>query len=309
MNLSEAVPFNPQDVAIITTTQYPDWKPDIDPVANESKVRGDLALQMLDAGRELGSPLLVVDSELSSPEFGAALLERGIPVRLRTTKTLSGQRREAIAIAGKSPAEVILLNDPEKISVVTDGLEACSKPILDGNADIVIPSRDRLLFEATYPALQVIYERQQNEMINRALRMKGIMKPEHPDFDWLIGVRFMANRPEVTDLFMDEYRYKDSVREKEGVAKLLNPEMWPNGQYIPVIAALKKGLKVVGVRIPYKHPARQTEFENANEKVFKQKREDQVRNIVVGSVQGAEYQNDQDREPSQRRSIIERVVR
>lgn len=283
----EKAPFSPQEVGIVTTTQYPEWAANIEPLANESKVRGDLALKMLDEGLRLGAQLLVVDSELSSPEFQFQIISRQIPLIPRTINTLSGQRRDAISEIRKNTSiKAILMNDPEKVSLVTDGLERCVQPILDGEADIVIPQRDRKLFVETYPAPQVIYEREQNEIINRGLRQMGIMKPEHPDFDWLIGARFLANKPEVTNLFLDEYQYAAHALQKEGVAGLLNPEMWPNGQYIPVIAALVKGMRVKSIWVPYKHPQTQTNFENAQESEFTAKRQRQVKNIVVGSIQG-----------------------
>lgn len=280
---------NLERVGIVTTTQYPGWSRDGDPMGNVDKVRGDLALQMLEVSQERGAKLLVVTSELDSSEFRNELVRRGIPTRERTIPTLSGQRRDVVRAIRGEDVDVILLNDPEKIAVVRRGLESCVAPIMGGEADIVIPKRDEALFEDTYPAPQVKYERKQNRIINNALRKAGLLKPEDEDLDWLIGVRFMRNTPEVTDLFLDEYRYQEHIASRSELARLLNPEMWPNGQYIPVIAALAHRLRVKSVTIPYVHPESQTEFENRNEGEFTEKRRIQTKNIVVGCVQAIHY--------------------
>ena len=284
---------NPEQIGIVTTTKYPNWDRDIDPMSNVDKVRGDLSLLMLHESQMKGAKILVVDSDVSSQAFKDQLENMGIPWKKEERKTMSGARREAIDAMRRESVRVIVLNDPEKVSVIKDGLELCSEPILDGTADIVIPRRDPA-FLSSYPSVQMKYEQDQNKYINKYLRELGLMKDSDPDFDWLVGVRFLSNKSEVTDLFMDEYRYKkDSLKQES--EDLLNPELWPNGQYIPVIAALKRGLRVKSVTIPYVHPATQTTFENIHGEEFTKKRKDQVKNVVVGCVQAARYFADKDK--------------
>ncbi len=296
-------------IGIATTTFYREWFPGEvdyltikDPRIRTDKVRGDLAIQMLTEAHSRGFQLIVVDGG-SSPEFQDALRNLGIPMQQeekdeQKKTTMSGSRRQAMREVSKlEGVEVIAWTEPEKISFVKDILPEVAKPILVGEADIVIPKRDTESF-ATYPDYQAAYEQRANELWNEILRRHP---PEHPllsqgdeDLDMWFGPRLIRKGKDakILELFMQRHNYyripnlsdtDTNEQQQREFDQIYNPELWPDATFLPVIEALHAGLRVKSVLVHYEHPQAQTASEQDSED-FRRKRDIQYKNIVIATM-------------------------
>jgi hypothetical protein len=242
-------------VSVATATRYPKWYAGLDVDGSVDKLRGDLALRTTAIAAELGRRTVVVDDG-SSPAFVEAL--HGVDnttVAEQVNPGMSIGRQEAFKIAADDEgAKVICWTEPEKVSLVSDGMLGPARAILSGAADIVIPARDAAGFDS-YPAVQSDFEQKSNHLFNGILRRHGLYPDDAPDLDMWIGPRFFRNTPELLDLFTRNYEFKG-----KGLNRLPKDSvgLWPNALFLPVIAALKDGYKVASVPIDYRHPAEQT---------------------------------------------------
>lgn len=269
---------NPESIVVVTAIFYPRWyegeprKP-----LTADKVRGDLTIKTLVAARNQGFQLALVDGG-SSEEFRKTLNGLGITFQMQREKGPAGPaRRQALEFAQNlRGARVLCQTEPEKVSVIFDCLGLASIPILEDEADIVIPRRDEASF-STYPEYQAKSEKRANRLYNKILRAHGLLGKNDPDLDFWFGLRVFANKPEVVKLFREQYEFR---RTPTALHKIVKPDAYSNVIFFPIVAALDKGLRVKTVEVPYRHPPEQTEFEKENLE-FNRKRDIQRRAIVT----------------------------
>lgn len=275
---SAEILFNPKSIAIVTGTLYPTWyrgapkKP-----LTTDKVRGDIALQSAKSAREQDFNFIAIDGG-SSEAFVNALRETDIVIDFQKEKGGQGPaRREGLEKAeGLGGVKVICLTEPEKEPIIPDCVRIASLPILRGEADIVMPKRDPASF-LTYPKIQAEQEQRSNDLYNRLLRSRGLLKASDPDLDFWFGVRILANRPEITEIFKKVYQFDKN----EGMLhKKINVEMYSNVLFFPIVEALYRSLRVASVPVSYTHPFIQTGFEEGKWE-FDSKRLVQRRTIVT----------------------------
>lgn len=251
--------FNPRSIAIVTGTFYPTWyEGDAKDPLSADKLRGDLALLSFASSQKKNYNLFVVDGG-SSDEFKKALDRNQIAYEMQKQGGGYGPaRRQGLTLAESiAGVRVICQTEPEKISIVSDCIEIASLPILKNEADIVLPKRDAESL-STYPVLQAEQEQKANKLYNKILRSRGLLKENDPDLDFWVGVRLIANKPEVTELFKKIYQFKKGTT---AIDANVNVEMYSNPLYFPVVEALYRGLRVRTVPVLYRHPLIQTEFE------------------------------------------------
>lgn len=277
-NESSEFLFNPRSIAIVTGTFYPTWyEGQVKETLSSDKLRGDLALLCFASSQNRNYNLFVVDGG-SSDEFKKALERNHITYEMQ--KQGGGQgpaRRQGLSLA-ESIAEVRIIcqTEPEKVSLVTDCVEIASLPILENDADIVLPTRSSQSF-STYPQHQVEQEQKANALYNKILRSHGLLKENGPDLDFWFGPKFLANKPEVTELFKKIYQFKKGIT---AIDAKVNVEMYSNPLLFPVVTALHKGLRVKSIEVPYRHPQAQTTFEEGNPS-FDMRRDRQRRTITT----------------------------
>lgn len=272
--------INPHEVGIASTTFYPAWYPgEAGNNPSADKIRGDIALTTFGEAHGQGYQAVVVDGG-SSPEFREALGKTGVAIESEKQRGMSASRRQAFeSVSALDDVSIICWTEPEKISIVRDCMPYAVRPIVDGEADIVVPGRDKEAL-ATYPAYQVEFETTSNRIWNNILRRHGLLPQDAPDLDAWIGPRLFRNDPEIAKLFETKYEY---VADTQSGLKKDTPELWPNALFLPLVAALKQGYRVIGVDVPYRHPAEQTDLERDNE-AFRQKRAFQQATILKTTV-------------------------
>jgi hypothetical protein len=277
--------INPHEVGIASTTFYPGWYPsEAGENPSADKVRGDIALATFSEAHGKGYQTVIVDGG-SSSGFLDALGETGVAIEAERDRGMSASRRQAFeAVSSLEGVNVICWTEPEKVSIVKDCIPYALQPILSGEADIVVPRRDDESF-ATYPDYQVEFETTSNHLWNNILRRHGLLPEDAQDLDAWIGPRFFKNDPDIVKLFVDKYEF---IYDVQSGLKKDAPELWPNALFLPIVAALKQGYRVVGVNVPYRHPAEQTAFEQDND-TFRQKRAYQQENILKTTVHFVRY--------------------
>ena len=276
--------FNPQSLAISTAVHYPKWYPneinydDNDEKRLSDKVRGDLALEMIQKAKNKGYQVIVVDSE-SSSVFTQRLKELEIKRLFGEKRGMSTQRqlgfKEASTIA---TVKYLCWMEPEKISLI-DYLPDLVRPILDGKADVVVPKRREKEFRETYPNYQVNFEKQSNQLWNNMLRKFDILPKDAENLDVFFGPKIFRNTPKVREVFLAEYVYQENPELTPLSNKAYRPDQYSNAIMFPIIVALFQKLRVVGIEIPYKHPEQQTKIES-NSDIYRKRRADQQREII-----------------------------
>lgn len=280
------------EIGVATATFYPTWEKisNVSSDASVDQVRGDLALETIHAAIENGYQLAVVDGG-SSPDFIEMLGLMGVTVEAERERGMSASRRQAFEIVqGMDGVEVICWTEPEKLAIARDCIDEAAKPILDGVADIVVPKRGAEAF-ATYPDYQVEFEMTSNHLWNDILKRHHLLLEDAEELDAWIGPRLFKNDPEVVDLFMGKYEYVSDIQ--SGLKKDA-PELWPNAIFLPLVAALHKGYRVMSVDVPYRHPASQTANEQ-DSKTFRAKRAIQQENILKTTIHFIRHLEDSSR--------------
>jgi hypothetical protein len=278
--LEHEASLHPQAIGIATTTFYPKWFPGEagdNPISD--KVRGDLALQTIHQAASQGFQVEVVDGG-SSSVFLESIAAPGVIIEVEQEKGMSASRRQSFeAISAREGVAIICWTEPEKVSIVRDCVDLAVQPIIDGKADIVVPTRDKKAF-STYPEYQVEFETTSNKIWNNILRRHNLLAPGAEDLDAWIGPRLFKNDPAIVRLFTDKYRF---ITEKQSGIEKEAPELWPNAIFLPIIAALKQGYRVQGVPVSYVHPSEQTNNERDSEE-FREKRRRQQEVILKSTV-------------------------
>lgn len=245
-------------------TSYPKWyRGRLKSIKHTQKVRGDLALEFVEKASLAGYNVVVSDGK-STKTFRRDL--EAIPgaiILKRKTKTSGEGKRTAIDRLSKIPGvEVIVLTEPEKVSILTHCLEQITSPILHDKADIVIPKREDGLFKATYPKYMYDSEREGNSIYNEALRANDLLPEELLTMDTFFGPRVFRNNPQIVQIVKRKYHFSGvSLLEK-----LYDPDIYSNVQFFPILNALKKKLRVVSVEVPFRYPHLQKENEDVGQR-------------------------------------------
>lgn len=266
-------------VVVASSTFYKNWYPgELKSLTDTDKLRGDLAMEALGKTAANGYRVIDVDGG-SSQDFIKELSLTGVRIANQEEPGYSASRRQGNILAAEQNPKAIFSVEPEKPSLM-DYISDLAQPILDGKADIVFACRDEKAF-STYPPVQSEFEQKSNKLVNEILRKHGLLSESTPDLDWWMGARMFKNDPEVLDLFQKKYDFR---KFNSAIDSTINLELWPNSLYLPVIAALAKGLRVVSVPVNYVHPLIQTESE-LGVKTFDRKREIQFKGIIIAMIE------------------------
>lgn len=279
--MSNITSFEPSSVAIVATTSYPKWyQGKLRSIKHTDKIRGDLALEMAKITQHLGYKIVI--SDWGSPKtFRKQLnsISGVVLIRRRSEKRSPGKRAALKKASRLADLKVIVLTEPEKVSLVKKCIPAIVEPILKGEADIVVPKRDGRLFKETYPSYQYESETEGNNTYNEELKSHKLIDLDD-NFDMFFGPRVLANIKPVVSLFMKRYRF--------GIAHSLfrkwyfDAEGLSNTIFFPIVTALKKGFKVKSIEVPFKYPALQKQNEDRGLRdLFIEKRKTQRIGLII----------------------------
>jgi len=271
-------------IALVGSTYFPKWyKGKLKSLVHTDKIRGDIALQTMLKAKELGIWAVVCDGG-STKTFLKELSLTNNPklkvIRLATSKRSPNKRRAIFTAAQNPDVKVIILTELEKLSLIADCLSKIVNPILEGNADVVIPRREDALFKKSYPLYMYDSEVEGNTLYNEELRSHELWGMNEDDLDVFFGPRVFRNNRE---LLLSLFRMYRAKRVKSLLHQFVfDLEEYSNAQFFPVVQALKKGKKVVGVTIPFEYPRLQKENElKGNLDYFIEKRKFQKLTIIV----------------------------
>lgn len=274
--------FSPACVAFAAITYYPKWYSGrLRSIKHTDKVRGDLAVEFCKKARESGYHVVIVDGKSTSTFVKAIKAIPGVRLVRRRAIKRSPNKRQALKLASEIPGvKVIIQTEAEKVSIVTDCVDLMAEPILRNDADIVVPKRKRELFESTYPGYMYDSESEGNKLYNEGLRAYGLLTSAHDDLDLFFGPRAIKNDLKVLSLYMK--RYHIDTHNLSFPSTYFDLEELSNAQFFPIILALKKKMKVVGVMVPFSYPKLQKENEEKGEReLFLEKRKAQRLSLIV----------------------------
>lgn len=274
--------INPKFIAIVVTTFYPLWyRGKLRSIKHTDKIRGDLALEFIQTSRKLGYQIVVSDGQ-SSKTFRKELKKiPGIILIKRRSPKRSPSKRQAILKAAKLPGvKVIVLTEAEKVSLVSDCLLQIVEPILKEEAEIVVPKRNDELFRQSYPDYQYESEVEGNKTYNEELVSHKLLDIGDDSLDMFFGPRVLANKKNVLSLFMRRYHF--SIVDVSFPKWYFDADEFSNVNYFPVVAALKKGMKVKSVEVNFRYPDLQKQNEEkGSREVFLEKRKAQRIGLIV----------------------------
>ncbi len=254
--------FSPDQLVFVTNTLYKDWYSGSPKQESDTaKVRGDITLKSIKTSVENGHPIVIADGG-SSQEFIVNAKKLGATiVNSSLTPGRAPQRRAAFKEgASLEKVKALFYIQAEKVGVVDNSMRL-SLPILQGSADIVVPSRESLLFKKSYPDYMYRSEIKVNKTYNDIMHKLGWLD-ENTNLDWFFGP--VVFKKDLLPLFMEKYEFIDTEK-RTGVRAKVNPEMHSDGHYFPIIKALSLGLKVHGVEIPFAYPKEQLNNETSSE--------------------------------------------
>jgi hypothetical protein len=256
------------EIAIAGITYQQKWyRGPLKSIKHTDKIRGDLILYAIKFATGVGHKIVIVDGG-SSKTFiselkkipGAKIFQSKIPKR-------SPNRRKAIFEASKIPGiKAIVMTEIEKVSLITDCMREIVEPILNGDADLVVPKREEELFKKTYPDYMFESEVEGNLFYCEALRASGLLSSHMDELDVFFGARVFRNDKKLLKFLLSHYEANpfNSLLEH----KLFDLEEYSNAQFFPVVKALSKGKKVVSVTVPFKYPERQKENEEKGDREY-----------------------------------------
>lgn len=264
--------------AVIVTTTFTE-----DPMGD---YRFLLALQMCQAAKALGYPVIVVDGSLDFEVSRNALYYAGATLVEKQVEPGTGaSRRHCIRagldnirtagllnLAGHAHAhqdfvdiDAIAWIEPEKVGMVPC-LAPCIEMVKQGY-DIVIPWRNQLF--ADYPPYQALSEARAAHEI---AEVTGVTA------DYLIGPRIMSRRAAELLLSYRGHSRVDPIAVYDDNWGIL---------FVPLLWALQDGLKVGSCAVNYAHPPVQTAIEAGNP-AYDRKRDVQRIALVAAMRQEAE---------------------
>lgn len=269
-----------QEVAFALITFYPKWyKGKLRSISHTDKIRGDLTLEFIKKASGLEYQLVVVDGK-SSRSFRLELKNfPDIKLVKRRGYKRSPAKRQAFKAASKLPGiKVIIATEAEKVSLI-DFTELITRPILNNEADILVPERHEELFKKTYPDYMYGSETEGIKLYSEQLKLHNLLPPDSNNIDLFFGPRVFANTPKILVLFTKKYLSKIENSDSEGS---LDPEELSNSLYFPIVIALKKGFRIRGVKIPFSYPKLQKDNEMIGAReYFEQKRKSQKKGILL----------------------------
>lgn len=233
-------------VSIMMASRYDTSKP-------SDKVRADLARRTVEAARNFGYEVIIVDGGssnelLNSFENSGAILKVE-PCKHGETTNWGLRRRMALSCAYSRERPIIVWTEPEKLPLI-EHLPKIVQPLLDDEADISIPGRMSL---DSYPIMQQDIEKFANAYWAKLTNL---------EIDMWFGAR--AWKREVSSYLLN---YRGEYGDRWEVT------------FVPFLRAWFKGKKITEVKIDYTHPKEQTAIEEGNLDFFK-KRAEQLYNIV-----------------------------
>lgn len=295
------------EIAFVGVTFVPRWSENED-TSNADRTRGNQVLENVKNLLSWGYKVVIIDGG-SSPAFLTKLDGLcGEDATLRSQLTmhvdpegnsLSEAQRKGYEVASNlSGTKVIMTTQPEKPFTESD-LYNFTRPILHGEADMVIPYRTSHLRD--YPPEQEYFENMGNLAMSEALQQAGFLE-KGVVLDIYNGTRIIRNDPDLLALLSTQYdesmldfyhrlpkeRTKRFVnvfrrllrkKEHETLRQFLDPDKWFAALYGPVAAFAVNGKKIVSVESDYQHPQEQTQQETGNP-FFDRKRYQQYMAIV-----------------------------
>src|SRR3989344_4598190 len=213
-------------ISIATTSLY-----NLD--SESDKVRAEISLETVKTARQYGYEINIVDGG-SPKELVAQYVTLGAKVYDEAIKGMGPGRRQVIQISLESSKDVILWMEIEKVGIIKY-LSELAKPIILGEADMVIPKRKSL---KSYPKTQQYAEPLGN------LLWKTLTGEE---LDVWFGPKLFNQ--ETSQYFLN---YSGEYGDK-----------W-DSIMMPVMDALYGGKKVISYVIDYEHPKKQTKVEEGN---------------------------------------------
>lgn len=215
------------DVVVATTTRY----------RHPDDLRVRLACAMLATARAAGVPVVAVD-ESSDAVHAVLLAAGGRIIRPPHQLTRGSSRRYALRVAGEIvgdvPRSAVVWMEPEKEPLIRQLGLLCG-PIVTGEADLVIPERTAEGYRS-YPPLQATLERAGNAIFER-----------------------VGGRP--LDLWFGPRAMNSTARQYFLAYAGEYGDEW-EATFIPVLRAIKDGLRVLSFPVAYRHPPEQTAAEN-----------------------------------------------
>src|SRR3989338_4376437 len=283
--------FDPSSIAFAVITYYPKWYGgNLQSIKHTDKVRGDLAIDFFKEASKRGYQVVAADGK-SSKTFRKTISK--IPlltiINRRSVKRSLAKKQAIKKASGLLGAKVIVLTEAEKISLVTDCLPELVNPIINDEADIIIPKRSATLFQKTYPEYMFQSEREGNKLYNDILRINGFLK-DREEFDAFFGPRVFKNTPEIRALFTRGYRIK--IDKKAFLEPYFDPETYSTTFSLHLIKAFKKGLRVKSVEVPFSYPMIQKDNEEKGAReLFEEKRRTQRVGFLVELLYVIHYLN------------------
>jgi len=270
-----------KQIAITTMTFYPRWyRGKLSSIKHTDKVRGDLAIEFLNKATKDGYQVIVADGK-SSKSFRKTILK--IPNLIlikRKSHNRSLAKKQTLLKASKlTNIKVIVISEPEKVSLLSC-IDKITLPILENKAEIVIPNRNQILFEETYPKYQYESETEGNILYNQILKTNGLLSKQHEDFDIFFGPSCFANKKNIISLFNHGYNLK--IDHSKNLRLFLNSDLYSNSLYMPIVLALKKRLRVISLPVDFSYPRAQKDNEDRGSKeLFIEKRKNQKMSILI----------------------------
>ena len=140
----------------------------------------------------------------------------------------------------------------------------------------MIPKRNESLFQKTYTSYQHVSETEGNLLYNEIIRANGLLKRGEDDLDIFFGPLAFINTPQVSSLFL---HLKSNILFKNSTTHFKFTDEY---DYFPVVRALKKGLRVRSVNVPFTYPPIQKMNEEKGPKeLFVEKRKNQRLSILI----------------------------
>lgn len=276
------VKISPSVIALALTTSYPQWySGKIRSIKHTDKIRGDLALEMITFALKQGYQVVAADWK-SAKTFRKQLASiEGLHFIKRRSGKRSPSKRQALRKASKlEGVTILILTEPEKVSLLKDCLDTIIEPIIAGSADIVVPKRDDELFKKTYPTYMYESELEGNGIYNEELRSHELIEMKHEDYDMFFGPRVIANKKKIVSLFLQQYHF--SIGNVSLPPSYFDVEGLSNATFFPVVRALKKNYRVVSVVVPFRYPALQKKNEEVGSReLFILKRKAQRISLIV----------------------------
>ncbi|MBI2641670.1 hypothetical protein HYW87_03695, partial [Candidatus Roizmanbacteria bacterium] len=240
--------IEPQSIALTVITYYPKWYlGKLRSIKHTDKVRGDLTLKFLIKATKLRYQIVVADGK-SSKTFRNIILHipRLVIIKRKSLKRSVAKRQVIKKASTLANVKIIIITEPEKVSLL-DSLDKITKSILEGRADVVIPRRNIVLFQKSYPSYMHESEIEGNKLYNEVLRTNKILKKKD-DLDMFFGPCAFANTQRVVSLFTRPYHLKISK------SAYLDSYFYSDPISVPIdfgiVMSLKKRFRVKSVDIP-----------------------------------------------------------